>query len=309
MRSVHRLGGTVSQPKTTHVTKRTSPWTLFHAYFSIHLLTHPTHSETNPLLFQAAPSFNAHLSTSTDTKALALSIIGTTVRSQSFTALYALFTHPLNLTCFALVLFLVERLIRAANRIELRKGDPPVQILGTRQLWLAILSTWGSIAIMLAATALIALRLPYRELASEVDDSWLSQDEVIVATPPNNVQDLSASASEDKIIGALVFSYYVREVPGYSKCRRRRIGRGFIRAWSVERGYRKQGVGTALLREAARVVAARGGEGIWFSDDHAHSTTVLPDFYNQAFEHRNRSAFWKLEDIWEAQKASPRKRG
>lgn len=157
---------------------------------------------------------------------------------------------------------------------------------------------------MVAITAFIALRIPYRDFADEIDATWLGQDELIVATSSQGQED-----SREDILGVLVMSYRVREVPGFSKSRRRRVGRAFLRGWAVARRHQHHGVGEALLREAVRVVSARGGDGAWFVDDHAHSASILPHFYNGVFEKRDRAARRKLEALWEAQRASPRRRG
>lgn len=97
---------------------------------------------------------------------------------------------------------------------------------------------------------------------------WLDGDEILVILRSIGRSQYGAMTKElhidglDQLAGALVLSWQVREAQ-VSKCRRRRFSKGFIRAWAVQDTMQNRGVGTALLREAARIVAAKGGQGLY----------------------------------------------
>ncbi|KJK88846.1 hypothetical protein H633G_07284 [Metarhizium anisopliae BRIP 53284] len=64
-----------------------------------------------------------------------------------------------------------------------------------------------------------------------------------------------------------------------------RGGKGVIRAWTTKPGYRGQGVGKKLLREAVRLARDRCGKDaqVGFALEHANSTMLLPAMFNKAF--------------------------
>ncbi|KAL5361815.1 hypothetical protein BJX96DRAFT_176579 [Aspergillus floccosus] len=77
----------------------------------------------------------------------------------------------------------------------------------------------------------------------------------------------------DRIIGALV----LRGAAAGSE--RAEKVRGVIRAWTVERRYRRQGVGVGLLEEAVALCKSKGWEGLEFDEKHANAKRVLPAFF------------------------------
>ncbi len=70
-----------------------------------------------------------------------------------------------------------------------------------------------------------------------------------------------------------------------------------IRAWTVRQKYRRQGVGPALLEEAAKLCRDKGWSGPVFAHDHAHSARVLPALFNAGFEARESRARDMLERV------------
>ncbi|GES65523.1 acetyltransferase, GNAT family family [Aspergillus terreus] len=55
--------------------------------------------------------------------------------------------------------------------------------------------------------------------------------------------------------------------------------KGVIRAWTVERRYRGNGVGVGLLEEAVAVCKRKGWEGPEFDEQHANAKRVLPALF------------------------------
>lgn len=78
-----------------------------------------------------------------------------------------------------------------------------------------------------------------------------------------------------------------------------RGGKGVIRAWTVRRGYRGQGFGGELLREAARLTRERcgGGAEVGFAAGHANSTRVLPEVFNGGLRRGEVRAARALEGV------------
>ncbi|KAK0746690.1 hypothetical protein B0T18DRAFT_429606 [Schizothecium vesticola] len=78
-----------------------------------------------------------------------------------------------------------------------------------------------------------------------------------------------------------------------------RGGKGVIRAWTVRRGYRGQGFGGELLREAARLTRERCGASaeIGFAAGHANSTRVLPEVFNGGLRRGEVRAARALEGV------------
>lgn len=89
--------------------------------------------------------------------------------------------------------------------------------------------------------------------AEKLKWEWLGEDTVIV------------TKFGDEVIGAVVLGWE----KGEKGTRRKKSGRGIVRAWTVRLKYRHKGVGQALLEETVKVVGERGGDGIEFAEDHA----------------------------------------
>lgn len=82
---------------------------------------------------------------------------------------------------------------------------------------------------------------------------WLGEDTVLV------------TKFGDEVIGAVVLGWE----KGEKGTRRKKSGRGIVRAWTVRLKYRHKGVGRALLEETVKLAGERGGDGIEFAEDHA----------------------------------------
>ncbi|KAK3067106.1 hypothetical protein LTS18_001305 [Coniosporium uncinatum] len=134
-------------------------------------------------------------------------------------------------------------------------------------------------------SALVAIRFFTRHyifLAEETEwAGWLGEDQVLVAK------------WGDEVIGACVLGWLRDEGKG----KRRKSGRGEIRAWTVRLKYRGKGVGRGLLEEAVEVVNRKGGEWLDFAEGHANAERVLPQYYNKAFDKRDLRAYDALQKV------------
>ena len=145
---------------------------------------------------------------------------------------------------------------------------------------------------------------------------WLGDDDVFVAVTPQE----HMGEKERHIVGVLVLSWSHTEgsIGGGRSAQkfRRKKARGLIRAWAVAPEYRDQGIGTTLLRSAARLVRSRGGEGLWFDAFnicellegsnvfgcwliYLVSEPVLVNFYNGSIKIRDKWACQKLATVME----------
>ncbi|KAL9059045.1 MAG: hypothetical protein Q9162_001433 [Coniocarpon cinnabarinum] len=235
-----------------------------------------------------------HLTTSPQLKQQALDLLSRSVQDQSVTALRTVATHPLTLTLLAFSLFIVDRLLR----FSLRNGkDAPG--VGPWRLWCAITFTWLILVLFATGVLYLALRLPYRDSSLEINEAWLGSDEVIITVPSD--WEHGTTAEDAPILGVLILSYRLREMPGSNGKRKpRRVGRGVIKAWCVDSKHAGNGIGEALLREAARVVSARNGDNLVFSEEHAHSQMVLSRFWGNGWlERRERCARERVKAVWD----------
>ena len=118
----------------------------------------------------------------------------------------------------------------------------------------------------LTATGLVILTcafvrqvtMNYASAAEDFSMMWLVDDQILV------------SKFGGAVIGALVFGWEKGEGRGN---RRKKWGKGVVRAWTVKQKYRGKGVGTELLEDAVRETAKRGGDEIVFAEDHASAYT------------------------------------
>jgi len=88
----------------------------------------------------------------------------------------------------------------------------------------------------------------YVSQAEDVGLEWLGDDMVVV------------TKYGDVLIGALVLGWEGE------RRRKKKGGKGVVRAWTVLLKYRGKGEGKALLEEAVRLVQKKGGEGLEFEE-------------------------------------------
>lgn len=207
-------------------------------------------------------------------KVTAIQLISTSVASQWQTALWSLCVHPLNVAGFCLLLYIFVGWY--------------VPVGSSKTKWIdywqpqtfVVLAVWTVTVVVTAGVIGLAVRRLYSIIACGFNVAWLDNDEVVVirqgsASAHDETLPVEAGATlQDDVMGALVFSMHVRETQ-LSKGRKRKFRKGFIRGWAVRPQDQHLGVGTTLLKEAARIVLARGGEGLWFAEDHARKLQSL----------------------------------
>ena len=87
-----------------------------------------------------------------------------------------------------------------------------------------------------------------------------------------------------------------------------------IRAWTIKRQYRGQGIGLALLRFVVRWALDNDLEFMFFADDHAHSLRVLPRFLTKKMDKQDARAkdtlYWEVKHYstpWHMEQREERK--
>lgn len=213
------------------------------------------------------PSDLPELTTTTATdptdRIAAVRLIADSVAQQRQTAARTLITHPLPLSLHILLLSLLSaRLYRTPSDLPL----------------LFTTAAGATMAALVAARWLVAGYIAAAEAISPA--GWLADADAVIVTKWGR-----------NIIGAVVLGFSPAPAsppssPGSGGRRRNRHGgsggggggaageRALVRAWTVQRKYRGQGVGGALLDEAVRVARARGGknregEVLEFAEEHA----------------------------------------
>jgi GNAT superfamily N-acetyltransferase len=121
-----------------------------------------------------------------------------------------------------------------------------------------ILTTFSGIIMSYLATIRVLTR-GYVTHAEKLKYSWLDDTTVIV------------TKFGEEIIGTVVLGWE----KGEKGSRRKKSGRGVIRAWTVRLKYRHKGIGRALLEETVKVVGEKGGDGVGFAEDHASKSPCL----------------------------------
>jgi hypothetical protein len=231
------------------------------------------------------PELTSYTAASEEDKVDALKLIADSVAQQRQVAARILTFHPLCLAIFTVVLAVISQYIYTTPR------DLP-----------RVATTWAG----LVMAYLVGVRMftkEYLNYAEDVNWAWLDGDRIIV------------TKFGDAIIGALVLGWVSGDGRG---SRRKRVGRGLIRAWTVKMRYRGKGVGTGLLEEAVGLVNEKGGDGIDFAEEHAStlhfprlelhrganannsspdSKRALKDFFNTPFDKRDIRAQKALDEV------------
>ncbi|KAL9089399.1 MAG: hypothetical protein Q9165_005720 [Trypethelium subeluteriae] len=261
--------------------------------------------------FVDVPPLNTTLAKTFEDKLGALKLIADSVAQQRQFASRILIFHPLNLALFGACLALVARLVlRYQGSGDARWLGADMALVGT---------TWAGFA-MAALLSVRAVTGKYIEEAESI--KW----DFVGGTPAEhsegemgqtashtrsksggggaNARDVLITKFGEEVIGALVLEWMV----GEGKGRRKKVGRGSIRAWTVKLRYRGKGVGSALLEEAVGLVEERGGDGIEFNEEHANSKKILWPIYSSPMEKRERNARNLLDDIVGNREASQTKK-
>jgi hypothetical protein len=116
---------------------------------------------------------------------------------------------------------------------------------------LADWAVFGTTSAGVVMALLVAVRWavgPYIDQAENVNWEWLGEDTVIITK-------FGAT-----VIGAAVLGFDDEAKKGKKK----KSGKGVLRAWTVLLRYRKKGEGRMLLEEAVKLTKEKGGEGLVF---------------------------------------------
>ncbi|CAI7617692.1 unnamed protein product [Penicillium glandicola] len=210
----------------------------------------------------------------------ALKLIAVSVTQQRHLAAKSLILHPITLTLVA---------VSFAYSVNAVYQDP---------------SGWPYIAVICAtavlATLSIVIRLVarYNNEAEKVETlSWLyghdPSKEVSTTTAEedpafnsdNGVTFVLVHRFGGRIVGALVMSIASSGIQPHPKNKARNLPTGqnysaFIRAWTVQTGFRGYGVGAALLNEAIMICYEHKWKGPRFANSHANSLRVFPSIFH-----------------------------
>ncbi|KAI9694060.1 MAG: hypothetical protein M1822_003331 [Bathelium mastoideum] len=275
---------------------------------------HDTDAAETPLItvdpLADVPPLTTCLATTSDDKLAALKLVADSVAQQRQFASRVLIFHPLNLAVFAVILGIVAQLVfkyRSSGDAGWFGAD--AALVGT---------TWAGVAM----AALVGVRIVTGKYLDEAETiKWdfvggMPTENANGGVVQNgshvrnrsgsgpNAKDVLISKFGNEVIGALVLEWVV----GEGKMRRKKVGRGSIRAWTVKLRYRGKGVGTGLLEEAAKLVEERGGDGIEFNEEHANSKRFLWQVYNSAFETREQKGRDLLDSIVDARTPQTKRR-
>lgn len=225
----------------------------------------------NPI---ASPGQSTDVATEDFEIASALKLIAVSVTQQRCLATKSLIIHPITLALVA---------VSFAYSIGAVYHDP---------------SGWPYIVIICAtavsATFGIVARLVgrYKDEAEKVGTlNWLyGHDPDISATTTQEDPAFNSDSGVTfvlvhrfggRIVGTLVMSIAYRGIQPHPKANPRTLPTGenydaFIRAWTVQQGFRGYGVGAALLNEAVMIFYEHKWKGLRFADSHANSLRVFP---------------------------------
>ncbi|KAK2794376.1 hypothetical protein FQN52_008735 [Onygenales sp. PD_12] len=292
---------------------------------------------TDPL--PTIPPLTTTPATTPDEKISALRLIADSVAQQRQTASRALLYHPTTLSLTALLLALVVRIFYFPSSSSTTSSFPSLSTLlhnagaHTTRAQLPFLVTTAAGCVMILLVAVKWMAGGYIEEAERVGTwRWLNHhdeeeedggdeggeyeteiliskfaEEIIGAValriPTTTTKDTNTNTNESKN----------SKPKSKSKPKPKPV---LIRAWTVKRRYRRRGVGTGLLEDAAGYcqlekgvdvyARARAGDGdgdgdgmMRFEERHANSYRVLPRMFNGVFEGRERWARGVLRGVLE----------
>ena len=192
---------------------------------------------------QPPPAFDARLAESDDERAEGLQLVAESVAQQRLLVSRHVLLPPVHMAaCVLLVLLLVRCIHRSPSNLAVIA----MAVEGSSLVCLSVVMHWTK---------------AYLRFAKDIDGEWLGHDRIIVVK------------RREVVIGALVLGWI--DDCGRRKGRSKKRGRAMVRAWTVKLQHRGQGVGAALLDEAAQLAEERGADGIEFAREHASASDAL----------------------------------
>ncbi|KAK2813021.1 hypothetical protein FQN50_001043 [Emmonsiellopsis sp. PD_5] len=268
----------------------------------------PTPPDPHPTI----PPLTTTPATTPDQKISALRLIADSVAQQRQTASRALLYHPTTLSLTTLLLALVVRIFYfpSSSPYSLSTLLTTAGADTTRaQLPFLITTAAGCVMILLVAVKWMAGG--YIEEAERVG-TWRGRGGGGGGGGGYETEVLISKFAEE-VIGAVALRIPITTDTTESNQKPKKPV--LIRAWTVKHRYRRRGVGTGLLEDAARYcreekgvdVYARAraddedgeGGGMRFEERHANSYRVLPRMFNGVFEERERWARGVLRGVLE----------
>ncbi|KAL1303454.1 hypothetical protein AAFC00_006842 [Neodothiora populina] len=236
----------------------------------------PPQTPKDPL--DGVPDLGTYITEDEDEKIKALKLVADSIAQMRQTASRVLIFHPLNIAIFTAFLAVV------LNYLYKDRSD------------IGIVFTTGAGLTMASLIAVRWLTGGYLFAAEEYAES-----KNVIEILDN--ADVLVTKFGDEIIGAVILGWRGVEAgksssPRDSQRGKRRKYRAEIRGWAVRIRYRGKGVGSDLLEEAVHLAKSRGADSIAFAGDHANSKRVLWDFYNAAFDRKERTGMEKLQGLW-----------
>ncbi|KAK2801796.1 hypothetical protein FQN51_005162 [Onygenales sp. PD_10] len=297
---------------------------------------------TDPL--PTIPPLTTTPATTPDEKISALRLIADSVAQQRQTASRALLYHPTTLSLTALLLALVARIFyfpSSSSSSTTSSFPSPSTLLHnagahTTRAQLPFLVTTAAGCVMILLVAVKWMAGGYIEEAERVGTwRWLNHqgEEEEEDGDGEYETEILISKFAEEIIGAVALripTTITTTTTTTTKDTNTNESKNskpnpnpkpkpkpvLIRAWTVKRRYRRRGVGTGLLEDAAGYcwrqkgvdVYARAGDGdgdgdgdgmMRFEERHANSYRVLPRMFNGVFEGRERWARGVLRGVLE----------
>ncbi|KGO69472.1 Acyl-CoA N-acyltransferase [Penicillium italicum] len=218
----------------------------------------------------------------------ALKLVAVSVTQQRFLAVKSLIIHPITIALVA---------VSFACSVGAIYHDP---------------SGWPYIAVICATAVSAAFGIVtrlvgrYNKEAEKVGTlNWLyghDPDVSAATTQEDPVFNLDSGVSlvlvhrfGGRIVGTLVMSIVYNGIPPHPQINPRTLPTGenhdaFIRAWTVQQGFRGYGAGAALLNEAIIICHENKWKGLRFANSHANSLRVFPSILH--YDMDQESAMW-----------------
>ena len=175
-------------------------------------------------------------------RSAALGLIAQSVKEQRWTNAKAAVLHPTSIAGIVVALGLL-----------MKAFSPPLLTL--------LIASSAVFGLM----ALYWVTMDYGYLALAIDWDWFDYAKKTGNAHGGRGEDSIVLVSRwgEEIIAAVVLRVVKRERKGY------------VKAWTVEKGYRGNGVGAGLMEEAVRVAWGKGARTMVFETDHASEYTGI----------------------------------
>ncbi|KAK5551939.1 hypothetical protein LTR46_010056 [Exophiala xenobiotica] len=238
----------------------------------------------NPL--DSIPELTTKPALTEDDKVEALHLLADSVAQQRQVASSAIMYHPLTAGIFVLLFGLLYQYMYKGERSD----------------WMLIGTTSAGILMSMLVT-IRWLTGGYIDEAENIGTwKWLEQGrKEYDSSAVGDADDILLTRYGDEVIGTVIVRGQ-RDTPVGSSPRKPRKNApttGVIRGWTVQRRYRRKGIGQGLLEEAVKLCQTKGWSGPEFADDHANSARLVPAPFMGFLNKKERQAREMLERVKE----------